>query len=244
MVPQLRGREGARPRSPDIPSNLVMKTKKTNSAKRLSAYSSLAAATAVAGGSANAAEVVWDISDLAVASGDDVLFNMVSGTAAPTTSTGVNTPSSFMLRVTGDLGIMEADTEYNVVGLSGVWASSYDGVTALGSGTILPTANFVGYSSAAALGSASNSGWGFAEGQTGFVGVKFEISGSTHYGWAQLTRDDSSDNYILHGFGYNDTAGAGSQTSDTVDLVPEPSSIALLALGATGLMRRRRQKAA
>ena len=50
----------------------------------------------------------------------------------------------------------------------------------------------------------------------------------------------------LYGFGYNDTPDAPSHAVDTVDAagetVPEPSSVALFALGAAGLSMLRRRK--
>ena len=64
----------------------------------------------------------------------------------------------------------------------------------------------------------------------------------THFGWAQITRVDST-HFTLHGFGYNNTPGAASHPANTV--IPEPSSVLLLAAGAAGLgmWRRRRLNA-
>ena len=230
---------------------------KTSIAKRLSAYSTLAAATAVTGGNANAAAVIHDITDLTiVASAGNTVFNMQTGGVNPGQPTNLTIPvGNFGVRAgNNNAGFIEAayasvspGVGFMVGANSRAFSSSYPGVDALGAGVVSAAQNFVAYtysSAFAALGTAGNTTWGFAEGQTAYVGLKFDLVSGTHYGWAQLTRDAGSDDYILHGFGYNDEVGASSLTSDTVDSVPESSSLALLALGAAGLIRRKRQLAA
>jgi MYXO-CTERM domain-containing protein len=73
-------------------------------------------------------------------------------------------------------------------------------------------------------------------GDTDYIGLLMNATGY-HYGWAQVSI--SGYDATLIAFGYNASTGAPPTTG------PEPSSMALVALGAAGLAayRRRRAKA-
>ena len=78
-----------------------------------------------------------------------------------------------------------------------------------------------------------------------YLGVRFDISGSAHYGWAQLTVDVNNGGPAgvnLVDYAYEDQAGVGISAGQTASAVPEPSSLALFAIGAAGLMALRRKR--
>lgn len=228
---------------------MTTKIKKTSTAKRLSAYSTLAAATAMGAGSANAAMVTHDIADISVSGGfaGTLWLDIVSGatTGVDKSSSSFGAQGVFGLRVglSGDRGvILGPNTGYSSA-VGGFVGTGSNNVTRLTGGVVSAGQTFVAvagsYSQYAGVGAGTNT-WGFQDGERGYVGIEFEIGSSMHYGFAEITRELADDSYTLHSFGYNDAAGESAVLAS----VPEPSSLAMLALGATGLMRRRRQKAA
>ncbi len=82
----------------------------------------------------------------------------------------------------------------------------------------------------------------------GYLGLKFEIHGQTHYGWARLsvTRHNFHITAVLTGYAYetilNQSITAG-QTSDSADAVGahQPLSLGALALGAQSLTAGRQK---
>ena len=78
-----------------------------------------------------------------------------------------------------------------------------------------------------------------------YLGLEFQLDGSTHFGWAEfnVTWSDLFLTATLEGYAYDTVPGQGllaGQTSDT----PEPGTLGLLALGSLGLGFWRRKKAA
>ncbi|WP_295879029.1 hypothetical protein [uncultured Thiohalocapsa sp.] len=88
-----------------------------------------------------------------------------------------------------------------------------------------------------------------------FIGFRFDISGATHYGWAELLVDDGTGtggrgDVTITRWAYEDTADCAIDVGQTsgdncANDVPNPGTLALLAAGAAGLRRwRGRAKAA
>jgi hypothetical protein len=86
--------------------------------------------------------------------------------------------------------------------------------------------------------------------QPGFLGLQFDISGATHYGWARVrVFTDTTDSLApklsmrLIDYAYEDIADQ-SIAAGTGQSVPEPGSLGLLASGVLGLAAWRKRKAA
>ena len=73
-----------------------------------------------------------------------------------------------------------------------------------------------------------------------FLGFRFDNGGSTHYGWAEI--DIAGADLTITRWAYESDA----DTAIHVGTIPEPNGLALLGMGAAGLLawRNRRQKSA
>lgn len=63
----------------------------------------------------------------------------------------------------------------------------------------------------------TNSNWcnGESEGTDKFLGLRFEISGNVHYGWARLSVGTNPTNWVIKDYAYESTAGIGITAGDT-----------------------------
>ena len=83
----------------------------------------------------------------------------------------------------------------------------------------------------------------WAMGDTANFGFKFTIGANTHYGWGKMSLNPGANYEIIEAY-YETTPGLAIHVGTTS--VPEPTSAALLVLGAAGLVtwRRKRKRAA
>jgi hypothetical protein len=71
-----------------------------------------------------------------------------------------------------------------------------------------------------------------------YAGVRFTVGSDVFYGWVGLSLNDPKSDQssgTITGYAYENTAGQAIAAG----AVPEPSGLALLALGAAGLLRRK-----
>ena len=74
-------------------------------------------------------------------------------------------------------------------------------------------------------------------GHRAYVGVAFDISGATHYGWIDVWVSPDNPYGEIYGWAYDSTSGMSIQAG----AIPEPSTVLLLSCGtiALALMKRR-----
>jgi hypothetical protein len=80
-------------------------------------------------------------------------------------------------------------------------------------------------------------------GRDAYLGLRFDIAGSPHFGWAHFNVPGDVSQATIFGYAYCDEANtriAAGQTGGACT-VPEPSAVLLLAAGAAGVFAYRRR---
>jgi hypothetical protein len=73
---------------------------------------------------------------------------------------------------------------------------------------------------------------------TAYVGVEFSVEAAVHYGWIRVTVSGVGNGGIIHDWAYNSIPGQPILAGQ----VPEPSTWALLIIGAGLLVWRTRKR--
>ncbi len=203
--------------------------------KRLATYSAAAAATTAGAAGVDAAEVVYDPADVTISGTPGTMFRVTDGSTFAATSDFQNGSASFHILKTAGTGYMMVPDGGGMAGNAfGYGAFLLDGGDTVSGTLTFFTETYVPTRIASSYGYYPSL---FTPGDRGFVGLKFDISGNIHYGWADITQTTDGD-VIVHRFGYNDAAGESST------IVPEPASLVLLAMGAACMVPWRRRQSA
>ena len=217
-----------------------MKTIKINDS-RLGTYLTLGVGAGVLGSqSSHAAIVYWDVTPITVTAPVQVWLDPLTGASG----TGGFTPGTpiFGLRFLSSNYIYSL-TDPNNAAITAIAHTPGDVMSRFAGGDeVGPTLTFkANWSYMDRVGwTTSDSPWATgADGTSGFIGFRFDNAGTPYYGWIEVTYNDASQSLAWGDFAYEDS-GAGILAG----AVPEPSSLALLVLGASGVIARRRRQAA
>lgn len=230
----------------DVTASLPSKKLGSISEKRLALYGVAAGAVLAAGVSpAEATSITLDLTGLPLADRTSpsprggFFFDVNATSAAAAVGFANFTGADFVINnyATGPLttiaaSVLAIGTVGNAIAASFRLARRFAASNSVG-----PAENFQYAAQIAAQRFGGHIG-NFAFGDTGFIGLRFDIGTDTHYGWANLTLND---NYTvtLNALGYE----TDPNTPDHIPVVPEGSSIVLLAIGAAGVVAfRRRQR--
>lgn len=200
----------------------------------------LAIATATAAGAAPAVAAInftsLDPALIAnVSSSQNVYFSLNDGTASNDSFTTSN--DQFGLNFFSNKSLKPQITSRDgdvILSQSGYAANLSQGDTISSSGSFISGSGDI---TGAIINSEGHNDANWVAGTRGYLGLRFDNSGTENYGWADVEYT-SSETLVLYGFAYEDSGEAIAAGA-----VPEPSSAALLAAlaaGSAAMLRRRR----
>ena len=206
---------------------------------KLKKYTALASGITVIAGAANAQVMHTDLNPDVIVTGQGASYIMdlnADGTpdfsfyTADTTINGTTSGMSYTLDIkagivypgSGNSWMANSSdtTVANVPSGSSIGASDFNGLGTSGSylGMMLDiSVPLLGYSVTYPAGNFL--------GVDGFVGLKFDVSGATHYGWARVEVSSGSDTIIVKEYAYEATAGSSIQAGANGVGIDEISSL-------------------
>jgi hypothetical protein len=122
---------------------------------------------------------------------------------------------------------------------NGFVANGHSYISKLASGVNPATRPFAGFNAFIAYGNGRGPNSQWLDPGTGFIGFRFDSGNGFQYGWMRLTMDGAPGNsFTLVDYAWGDLGD-----SILTGQIPEPGSLALLAVGAAGLLAWRRHRA-